>query len=97
MSIRFTAKARRRMVALTIAAGLAVGVAGCGGGGDDKKPEASASASRSSGSGASTQEGSDEPVAELKGEDGLVLQIASVQRDSGGFLTVSGEMKNDGT
>ncbi|MFF7641036.1 hypothetical protein [Streptomyces canus] len=96
MSIRFTAKARRGMVALTIAAGLAVGVAGCGGGGDDKKPEASASASRSSGSGASTQEGSDEPVAELKGEDGLVLQIASVQRDSGGFLTVSGEMKNDG-
>ncbi|MFC8433193.1 hypothetical protein [Streptomyces sp. NPDC057253] len=96
MSIRFTAKARRGMVALTIAAGLAVGVAGCGSGGDDdKKPEASASASKGS-SGASTQEGTDEPIAELKGEDGLTLQIDSVQRDSGGFLTVSGEMKNDG-
>lgn len=86
MSIRFTAKARRGMVALTIAAGLAVGVAGCGGGGDDKKPEASASASKSGDSGASTQEGTDEPIAELKGEDGLVLQIDSVQRDSGDSL-----------
>lgn len=85
MSIRFTAKARRGMVALTIAAGLAVGVAGCGGGGDDgKKAEASASASKSGGSGTSTQEGTDEPIAELKGEDGLILQIASAQRDSGG-------------
>ncbi|MFI9242665.1 hypothetical protein ACIGXF_08735 [Streptomyces sp. NPDC053086] len=98
MSIRFTAKARRGMVALTIAAGLAVGVAGCGGsGGDDKKPDRSASASRASGSDPSTQEGqSDQPLAELKGSDGLLLQIASVQRDAGGFVTVNGILKNDG-
>ncbi|WP_405647994.1 hypothetical protein [Streptomyces sp. NBC_00019] len=97
MSIRFTTKARRGMVALTVAAGLAVGVAGCGGGGDDdKKPEASASASKDTGSNPSAQEGTDEPLAELKGEDGLILEITSAQRDSGGFVTVSGEMKNDG-
>ncbi|MFE9439456.1 hypothetical protein ACFYO2_10670 [Streptomyces sp. NPDC006602] len=96
MSIRFTARARRGIVALTVAAGLAVGVAGCGGGGDDKKPEASASASKNGGSDPSTQEGTDELLAELKGEDGLILQIASAQRDSGGFVTVSGELKNDG-
>lgn len=97
MSIRFTAKARRGMVALTVAAGLAVGVVGCGGGGDDdKKPEASASASKDSGSNPSTQEGTDEPMAELKGDDGLILQITSAQRDSGGFVTVSGQLKNDG-
>lgn len=96
MSIRFTARARRGMVALTVAAGLAVGVAGCGGGGDDKKPEASASASKNGGSDPSTQEGTDELLAELKGEDGLILRIASAQRDSGGFVTVSGELKNDG-
>jgi hypothetical protein len=85
------------MVALTVAAGLAVGVAGCGGGGDDdKKPEASASASQDTGSDPSAQEGTDEPLAELKGEDGLILEITSAQRDSGGFVTVSGEMKNDG-
>ena len=64
MSIRFTAKARRGVVAFTIAAGLAVGVAGCSGGGDDKKPESSASASRTGGSDPSTQEGeSDAPMA----------------------------------
>ncbi|GLW44795.1 hypothetical protein Stsp02_04570 [Streptomyces sp. NBRC 14336] len=97
MSIRFTAKARRGMVALTVAAGLAVGVAGCGGGGgDDKKPEASTSASRNDGSKPSAQEGTDEPLAEIRGEDGLVLRIDSAQRDSGGFVTVTGELKNDG-
>ncbi|MDH6568075.1 hypothetical protein M2164_003247 [Streptomyces sp. SAI-208] len=98
MSIRFTAKARRGMVALTIAAGLAVGVAGCSGGGDDEKPQTSASASRTVGSDPSTQEGeSDEPMAELKGSSGLLLQITSATRDAGGFVTVNGTLKNDGS
>jgi hypothetical protein len=86
------------MVALTVAAGLAVSVVGCGGGGDDKKPEASdsASASKNDGSEPSAQEGqSDTPVAESKGPDGLLLQITSVNRDAGGFVTVSGNLKND--
>ncbi|WP_330264704.1 hypothetical protein [Streptomyces griseorubiginosus] len=97
MSIRFTAKARRGIVALTVAAGLAVGVAGCGGGGDDgKKPESSASASKGNGSQPSTQEGQSEvPLAELKGQDGLLLQITSAERDAGGFVTVNGNLKND--
>ncbi|WAZ23826.1 hypothetical protein STRCI_005196 [Streptomyces cinnabarinus] len=97
MSIRFTTKARRRMVALTVVAGLALGVAGCGGGGgSDEKPESSASASKNSGSDPSTQEGTDEPLAELRGESGLILTIDAVTRDAGGFVTVSGEIKNDG-
>ncbi|MER5909185.1 hypothetical protein ABT124_01460 [Streptomyces sp. NPDC001982] len=98
MSIRFTAKARRGLVALAVAAGLALGVAGCGGGGgDDKKPDASASASKEGGSDPSSQEGqSDAPLAELKGSDGLLLQITSAQRDSGGFVTVNATLKNDG-
>ncbi|MFD5857456.1 MULTISPECIES: hypothetical protein [Streptomyces] len=98
MSIRFTTKARRGMVAMTVAAGLALGAAGCGsGGGEDKKPETSASASKSGrGSDPSAQEGTDELLAELKGEDGLILSITSAQRDAGGFVTVSGELKNDG-
>ncbi|MFB7108007.1 hypothetical protein [Streptomyces sp. NPDC056291] len=95
MSIRFTAKARRGMVALAVAAGLALGAAGCGGG-DDKKPNASASASKGSESKPTAQEGkSDAPMAELKGGDGLLLQITSAQRDSGGFVTVNGQFKND--
>jgi hypothetical protein len=97
MSIRFTTKARRGMVALTVAAGLALGVAGCGGGGDDKKPDTSSSASKDGGSKASSQEGKSEtPLAELKGTDGLLLQITSAERDSGGFVTVNGVVKNDG-
>lgn len=99
MSIRFTAKARRGVVALTVVAGLAVGVAGCGGsgGGDDRKPDSSASATKGSGANPSTQQGqSDQPLAELKGSDGLLLQVASAQRDSGGFVTVNGTLKNDG-
>ncbi len=35
-------------------------------------------------------------MAELKGSDGLLLQITSAQRDVGGFVTVSGNLKNDG-
>ena len=97
MSIRFTTKALRGMVALTVATGLALGVAGCGsGGGDDKKPDTSASASKDSGSKPSAQEGqSDAPLAELKGSDGLSLQVTSAVRDSGGFVTVNGTLKND--
>ncbi|MGW7260077.1 hypothetical protein [Streptomyces sp. NPDC054834] len=99
MIIRFTPKARRGLVALTMTAGLTLAAVGCGGGGggDDKKPETSASASKGGGSDPSAQEGqSDEPLAELKGSDGLILQITSAQRDSGGFVTVNGTLKNDG-
>ncbi|MPY37999.1 hypothetical protein FNH09_44360 [Streptomyces adustus] len=98
MSIRFTAKARSGVVALTVVSGLALGVAGCGGGGDDKKPEASASVSKGDGSKPSTQEGqSDAPLAELKGSEGLDLKITSAARDSGGFVTVNADLKNDGS
>ncbi len=84
------------MVALTVAAGLALGAAGCGGNGD-KKPDTPASASKTSGSQPSAQEGqSKAPLAELNGPDGLLLQITSADRDSGGFITVNGVMKNDG-
>ncbi|AYN39676.1 hypothetical protein D9753_12915 [Streptomyces dangxiongensis] len=98
MSIRLTAKVRRGMVAWSVAAGLAVGATGCGGsGGHDEKPHSSASASQATGSGPSAQEGqSDEPLAEVKGSDGLLLRITSAQRDTGGFVTVNGTLKNDG-
>ncbi|MFB7735326.1 hypothetical protein ACFC08_13255 [Streptomyces sp. NPDC056112] len=97
MSIRFTAKARRGLVALTVAAGLALGATGCGGG-DDKKPDASASTSKGGGSKPSTQEGQDDaPLAELRGPSGLTLKITAAKRDSGGFVTINAELKNDGS
>lgn len=97
MNMRFTMKARRGVIAVVIGAGLALSVAGCSGGdGEDGKSESSASASKDRGSDPSAQEGSDEPLAELKGEEGLILKLTSAQRDAGGFVTVSGELKNDG-
>src|SRR5690606_16962975 len=98
MSIRFTTKARRGVVALTVAAGLALGAVGCGGGSDDdKKPTASNSACKGGKSVRSPQEGQeDEPLAELRGQDGLLLALTTAERDSGGFLTINGELKNEG-
>ncbi|MER7054916.1 hypothetical protein [Streptomyces sp. NPDC000351] len=96
MSMGFTAKARRGLAAVPVVIGLALGVAGCGGGGDDDKPDAPVSSSRSSESKPDAQEGSaEEPLAELKGPSGLMLKVTLAQRDSGGFVTVSGELKND--
>jgi hypothetical protein len=88
------------MAALTVAAGLTLGVAGCGGGDDggDEKPSSSAPASHDEGSQPSAQEGqAAAPLAELKGPDGLLLQVTSAVRDAGGFVTVSGTLKNDGS
>ncbi|MFG2683014.1 hypothetical protein [Streptomyces sp. NPDC048392] len=98
MSIRFMTTVRRGTLTLAVLASLAAGAVGCGGGGgDDEKPKASASASKEDGSGPSAQEGNAvEPLAELQGSNGLLLRILSAERDSGGFVTVNGELKNDG-
>ncbi|MFI2644557.1 hypothetical protein [Streptomyces sp. NPDC018610] len=98
MSTRFTVKARRGMVALSVVVGLAAGAVGCGGGGDDsKKPTTSTAASKSDAPDPSAQEGKPEtPMAELRGPDGLTIQVMSAQRDAGGFVTVGGNLKNDG-
>ncbi|MFJ3638735.1 hypothetical protein ACIPRD_03155 [Streptomyces sp. NPDC090108] len=99
MSTRRNAYVRRRTFAVGMAVGLAFGLAGCGGGGSDEKnqPEVSASASRHGGSAPSAQEGqSEDPLAELRGPDGLVLKVTSATRDGGGFVTVNAELKNDG-
>ncbi|MFE7939405.1 hypothetical protein ACFU46_18840 [Streptomyces griseoincarnatus] len=98
MSVRFTTRVRSGAVALVVAAGLALGASGCGGNGDDDKPKSRASATEGRGSDPSAQEGQEEAVlAELKGRDGLVLILESATRDAGGFVTVSGEIKNDGS
>ncbi|MFG3046808.1 hypothetical protein ACGFZR_17950 [Streptomyces sp. NPDC048241] len=98
MNIGSNAKARTGVATIGITVALMLGVAGCGGGGNNnKKPTASTSASRG-GSAPSPQEGrSAEPLAELRGPDGLTLKITSAARDSGGFLTINAELKNDGS
>ncbi|MEV6884267.1 hypothetical protein [Streptomyces sp. NPDC051135] len=97
MIIRFTTRARKGMVAVGVAAGLALSAVGCSGDGEGEgKAETSTSATNDTGSDPSTQEGSEEAMAEVKGEEGLMLKITSATRDAGGFVTVNGELKNDG-
>lgn len=96
MSIRHTTKARRGTAAVAIAAGLALAVAGCGGDEENKEtPEATSSAFKDTAAKPAAQpEESTEVLAVLKGQSGLRLTINSAKRDSGGFLTVTGQLKN---
>ncbi|CAM5394497.1 Secreted protein OS=Streptomyces tendae OX=1932 GN=GUR47_15670 PE=4 SV=1 [Streptomyces tendae] len=96
MSIRIPT--RRATLSLAVLLSLTLGAVGCSSsGGDDEKPEATVSASTAEGDGPSAQEGNaEDPLAELQGSNGLLLRITSAERDSGGFVTVNGELKNDG-
>ncbi|MEU6879744.1 hypothetical protein [Streptomyces sp. NPDC046712] len=102
MSVRYATKARRGMLAVVIATGLAVGAGGCGS--EDEppqgKPSASSQTSRApeGNKGAQTEEPT-EVLAVLKGQQGLEFTVQSAKRDAGGFLTVSGKLSNtsDGT
>ncbi|MER6164071.1 hypothetical protein [Streptomyces violaceorubidus] len=95
MSIRISTRRGTRSLAVLL--GLTLGAVGCSSGGDDEKPKATVSTSTADGAGPSAQEGSaEEPLAELQGSNGLLLRIVSAERDSGGFVTVNGELKNDG-
>jgi hypothetical protein len=102
MDLRHTMKGRRALSAVAITTGLLLTVAGCGGGGDDGK---SAKETASSSTSARSSSGGDEPesespesspvLAEVKGENGLVLAVTAAKRDSGGFVTVEGTVTNN--
>ncbi|MFG2622862.1 hypothetical protein ACGFXC_35150 [Streptomyces sp. NPDC048507] len=104
MSNRHAVKVRGGAAA-TIAAVLALALAGCGG--EDGKPKAngaqSASSAQSQGgpSGATPSAGgSSAPqqiLASVNGESGVTLVINAMQRDPGGYLTVNGQIKNGGS
>lgn len=100
MSMRQMAKARRG-AAVAVAAVLALALAGCGG--DDENPKAAQSPTASSPQGGASQTPVPGPsqssvplevLATVDGEDGVLLTINSAKRDAGGFLTVSGQIKN---
>lgn len=97
MSVRYATKAFRRRGVGLLAAVLVLGVAGCGS--DDEPPAGKSSASsvapKNSGSKPPPEtEAPAEPLAVLKGPEGLELAISSAQRDAGGFLTIKGSLKN---
>ncbi|MBB5938197.1 hypothetical protein [Streptomyces zagrosensis] len=100
MSIRFTAKARGALAVGAVAVSASLLMTGCGGGGDaDDKPakEQSAGAGnapKGEGGKSDTPEPIGEPIAELRGEKGMVLTLTEAKRDAGGFLTVNGQVEN---
>ncbi|MEC3996702.1 hypothetical protein VSR01_25625 [Actinacidiphila sp. DG2A-62] len=100
-----TPRGRRAAAGLALTAAVALAVTGCGGGGgggskDDPKPP-SATAGRQAGGGtADTASPSVTPtqvLAQLKGEDDVMVTINSAVRDQDGFVTVQGSIANNGT
>ncbi|MEV6312986.1 hypothetical protein AB0M10_30905 [Streptomyces sp. NPDC051840] len=104
MSIRRTTKPQRAVAAVSLAAALALTVAGCGGdGGEAKETQGSSPSKPADGDkGAASDTAAGENVdqnaklAEVNGRDGLVMVVNEVKRDSGGFITVSAVIKNEG-
>lgn len=93
-------------MAVAGAAVMVVTLAGCGsGGGDDKSAEprkpgtaqSQGTASQNTAPSASRSAEPTEVIATLNGQSGMALEINSVRRDPGGFLTVSGQLKNTGS
>ncbi|MFJ9107108.1 hypothetical protein [Streptomyces sp. NPDC102283] len=110
MSMRRTTTTRRAMAAVSMTAALALALAGCGDdGGEEPGNEGSSAPSApvspsAEDKGETQQEDTaagenldpDVKLAEARGMGGLVLVINEVKRDSGGFLTVQGEVTNEG-
>ncbi|WP_406013460.1 hypothetical protein OG520_14595 [Streptomyces sp. NBC_00984] len=107
MSIRCSTKSRRAVAAVSLAAALALAVTGCGtGGGGEKtndvgsspssepsKPSDGDKAAKKEDTAAGDNVDPNVKLAEIRGS-GLTLVINQVKRDSGGFVTVQGEIKN---
>lgn len=105
MSIRRTTKSRRAAAAASLVAALAFVVTGCGGDDGGKKGDAGSSSSAEpseEGKGSSDDTAAGDKVdpnvklAEVRGQNGVLLVVNEVKRDSGGFVTVQGEIKNEG-
>ncbi|MDF6044539.1 hypothetical protein LRD69_20815 [Streptomyces sp. JH14] len=108
MSIRRTARTRRVVAAVSLTAALALAVTACGSddGGKTNDPSSSESSTPSKPSegdkGAQQDTAAGDKVdpnvklAEARGDKGMLLVVNEVKRDSGGFVTVQGELKNQG-
>ncbi|MET8742145.1 hypothetical protein [Streptomyces sp. NPDC004728] len=110
MSIRRSTRSRRAVAAVSLAAALALTAVGCGtddGGG--KTDEGGSSPSSAPSKSADEDKGEKQEdtaagenvdpnvkLAQVNGRDGLTLVVNEVKRDSGGFVTVSGVIKNNG-
>ncbi|MFF5333111.1 hypothetical protein [Streptomyces sp. NPDC013181] len=101
MNSRQVRNARRVGVAALLASTLVFSVAACGGDdkGSDKAPASSSDTGKDRGkqpTGGDTLPDRSETLATLKNDQGVEMVVYSAKRDSGGFLTVSGDFKNTG-
>ncbi|MEV8525828.1 MULTISPECIES: hypothetical protein [unclassified Streptomyces] len=95
------AKNRARVKGIVVtaaAAALALTLTACGGSDGGKK---NAGSSTSATPGGKTQSNapdpqSDQVLATVQGENGIEMSITSAKRDTGGFVTVAGVVKNNG-
>jgi hypothetical protein len=101
---RQTQRAVRGAAALVMAASLACTLAACGGSGSVKTSGSKAAAGSAAdpatggaGAAGSVAQNPEDVLATLKGPQGIVLTLTSAKREAGGFVTVSGTVKNTGT
>ncbi|MDQ0986662.1 hypothetical protein [Streptomyces sp. V2I9] len=110
MSMRRTTTTRRAMAAVSMTAALALTLAGCGDDGGDEPGKEGSTAPSAPASPSAEDKGESQQedtaagenvdpsvkLAEIRGQSGVVMVINQVQRDSGGFVTVQAEVKNEG-
>jgi hypothetical protein len=108
MSTRHAAKIRRSATAALAAAALALSLSACGGdgggekGADDGKQKVESAASTGGSQGEKKPQADETPnqpeapqtLATINGSNGFQFTLTGAARDSGGFLTISGTLKN---
>ncbi|MCF3105646.1 hypothetical protein IPZ58_29225 [Streptomyces roseoverticillatus] len=93
MALRQISQVRRAATAVSLAAALALTLSACGS--DDKKEEKPAAAGQPAKQDSGPGRASDtKAIATLKGAQGISLDITSAARSAGGFVTVSGTLRN---
>ncbi|MEV6781876.1 hypothetical protein [Streptomyces sp. NPDC051098] len=102
MSTRHGSTTRRAVTAVLVSGVLSFSLTACGGdggGSDDKKDNSATSTAPEKPEGSKDDGGNTVPdtsktLATINGSNGFQITIHSAARDEGGFLTVSGSLKN---
>ncbi|MEV6263246.1 hypothetical protein AB0M42_21190 [Streptomyces sp. NPDC051784] len=106
MSVRRTSQLWRAVATATMVTVLAFAATGCGSDGGGKEDKGGASSATKTPTDDGGKQGNDTAAGEnvdpnaklavIRGQGDVTLTINQVQRDTGGFVTVQGVIKNDG-